>query len=195
MEESKESMPSEHSRVVPIYQVFVSFLISVALGILLAFVYSFLVYYSPFILLNLFLAFMFGLFVGSSTGFILDTRKVRNPVVYFVVVPVVVLVALYCSWAILMWLEVDEIWRFEGEKREPIGLLGLILDPAIVWWHMIQTDKVIAIALRGKTLFDAPIWIGHVIEAVVVFVIGLSGLSFIGGISEQKPKKEGNLPQ
>ena len=145
-------------------------------------------------LINLFLAFMFGGFVGASTGFSLKKWKVPNSVAYFVIIPVVVFVAFYCSWAIFLWLKSEWFWH-QGENSGKIGLLGLLLNPSLVWWGIQQNaNELRAIAFRGKTITSMTLWIGDVIEAVVI--LGTGFLSGMAAYSADEPQQtESNPPK
>lgn len=139
---------------------------SITAAVLLSFIYAYLVYYLPFVYLNFICTIGFAVIVGSVTGVLLETGKVRNSFVATFAGFFVSLVALYCAWAV--W-----VYALLSSSQEPVALLDVFTNPFALWETILFINQVGAWSFKGSTPTGAALWV----------VWGIEAAAIIGGIN------------
>jgi len=156
-------------------------LASLTLIPLLALAYTYLVWYIPFIYLNILLTAGFGFGVALSITFlVIHLGKVRNPMVAALFAVLGGLVAMYINWAI--WIDLV-INAGESYGNSRIGITAsnveltqvwdLLLNPGLMKEFAGRINEVGTWGLRSSTVSGTFLSIIWVIEALIVIVISV----------------------
>ena len=169
----------KHSGKVGISSILFFSLCSLVILPILALIYTYLVWYIPFIYINFIITAGFGVAVGIAINyFVVNLGKVRNPFVSAVFGIVGGLIALYFSWSI--WVDlVLNVGESYGNSRIGITtsnihlsqVLSLILSPELVASLAGEINQYGTWGIRSAPvsgLFLSIIWL---IEALIVVVI------------------------
>lgn len=152
----------QHSGAAPPGGVLLTLVGGLIVGVVLGSIYGFLIYWSPFVYINAFITFGFGLGLAMTVGSIAKFGKLRNATVITVLALMVAVVAYCVHWSV--W--VDRLMEGAG------------LTPAETW-SMIPTINALGPwAIFGWTPTGVALWGIWGIEALVI--VGLGTISAHG---------------
>jgi hypothetical protein len=143
-------------------------------GLLLAYAYSYLIAYIPFIYLNFLITIGYAVLLGTCTGFLLRFGKVRNNWVCAAVALVVAAASLYLAWAV--WLSVM-LWKADLS----VSVMDLAQQPGFVWELVQEINKTGAWTIgslhagQGIAVSGVVLWLVWVAEALIVLVGSVIG--------------------
>ena len=132
-------------------------------GAVLAFAYTYIIYYVPFIYLNFLCTIGFAAALGFTVGFIMRWGKVRNPAYGACFSFLVGAAALYISWAV--WLAV-----LLTTDEEPLSALMIVQHPLLMWETIVRVNEVGAWKMYGSTVSGFALWAVWLIEALVILI-------------------------
>ena len=154
-------------------------LMCIAILPLLALVYSYAIWYIPFVYLNFIVAAAFGLLTGLALGYVvIDKGKVRNSGMGILLGLAGGAVALYLHWAIWLDLVINSGESY-GSSRIRITLsnislpetLALILSPSAMFELIGLVNESGTWSIRRRTVSGWMLSAVWVIEAVVVLAM------------------------
>jgi hypothetical protein len=142
-------------------------------GAVLAFAYSYLITYIPFVYLNFLCTIGYALVLGAVTGHLMRVGKMRNSVVGGSLGLIVALVSYYFSWAV--WLSIT----VSGSDLS-VSSVELAAQPGALWRVMqaVNENGAWSVGLglsailsgRGGMVSGVALWVVWVIEALIVLV-------------------------
>ena len=163
---------------------------------ILALLYTYLVWYIPFIYINFFITAGFGFGAGIMISyFSIKLGKVRNPKVAAILGLLGGLIALYFSWVI--WVDlVFNIGESYGTDRIGITtsnvkfkeLLELAFQPGFLFDTILEINKVGTWGIRTATVSGTLLFVFWFIEALIILVIA----TILPYFSSKKPFCEFN---
>lgn len=105
----QQSTHYKHSGVAPVGGILLTLTGGLVAASLLGALYGFLIFWSPFVYINLFITFGFGVILGTAAGGLAKLGKIRNTGLVSVLALAVALFAYYAHWVV--WTElVTEAW-------------------------------------------------------------------------------------
>lgn len=146
---------------------------------ILALIYTYLIWYIPFIYINLFITIGFSFLIGMAISrFTIKTGKVRNSTIAIIFGLFGGLLALYFSWAIWVDLVINAGESYGGSR---IGITAsnikflqvfeLAFDPETLVGLISKINEVGTWGLRSTTVSGTFLTIIWVIEILIVIVI------------------------
>jgi len=148
---------------------------------ILAVLYTYLVWYIPFIYINFFITAGFGFGVGIVIQYlVINIGKVRNPNLAVIFGVLGSLIAMYFSWAIWVDLVVNAGESY-GNSRigittsniKIVQVLELALNPNTLLELIVEINKVGTWGLRSATISGMFLTIIWLIEFLIVMVISI----------------------
>jgi len=149
----------------------------------LAFVYAYIIVYSPLVYINLLVTLGFGALLGYACAKLLKQKKVRSDRVAVGIAFLVTTVAYYYSWVVWMWALFR---RADGEIPGFPEFVGMLLQPWVVWDLMtrINAEGVWTIGRGSKDpVSGIALTIVWVIEAAIIY--GLALFAAYGAMDEE----------
>lgn len=146
---------------------------------ILALVYTYLVWYIPFVYINLFITIGFGFTIGFAISFLaIKFGKVRNSTIALTLGLIGGLIALYFSWAIWVDLVINAGENY-GNSRIGITasstrfsqLFRLVLNPKILMEIIAEINSIGTWGIGSSTVSGVFLTIIWVIEALIIIVI------------------------
>lgn len=136
-----------------------------AAGAVLAFAYSYLVYYIPIIYLNLLCVAGFAALLGFAPGYLMHVCKVRNTAAGVGIAIIPVLASFYLSWAV--WVSI-----IVSNDEASISALALAAQPLLLWELIAKINEVGAWTLfkSSTPVSGLALWVVWAIEAGVVLI-------------------------
>lgn len=136
-----------------------------AAGAVLAFVYSYLVYYIPLVYLNALCVIGFAALLGMVPGYLMHACKVRNTAAGVGIALVPVLISFYLSWAV--WVSI-----VVSNDEAGVSALGLAAQPLLLWELIARINEVGAWTLfRSSTpVSGIALWVVWAVEAAIVLI-------------------------
>lgn len=161
---------------------FIYFIISTLIAFpIIALIYTYLVWYIPFVYINFFITAGFGFLVGVTISQLsIKVGKVRNPKIAFILGLVGGLIALYFSWVI--WIDlVINAGESYGTSRigittsniKLLQVFQLALHPQAVFDLIAKINEVGTWGIRGGTVSGIFLSVFWVIEALIVIVLSV----------------------
>ncbi|MBI4409826.1 MAG: hypothetical protein HY561_08975, partial [Gemmatimonadetes bacterium] len=141
-------------------------LVGAAIAIPLAFIYSYLILYIPFIYLNALFTLGFGIALGVTAFGMLKWRRIRNLKVGTAIAFLVTAAGFYLSWAV--W-----IYALFNRSDVDVALWPIVADPTGLWGVIQSVNEVGAWRFRSYTPTGAVLWGVWAIEAGLIFGIGV----------------------
>ncbi len=173
----------QHSGKAPIGGVLLTLVGGVVAGVLLGAIYGFLIYWSPFVYINAFITFGFGVVLATVVGSLGKLGKLRNVAVLTVIALLTAVLAYFVHWVV--WVE-----RMTG---------SLLLQPDQMWAFLSTVNALGPWSIFGWTPTGAALWGIWGIEALVIIGLGTvsaHGLIDIPYCEETKQwTKESILPE
>lgn len=146
----------QHSGKAPIGGVLLTLIGGVIAGVLLGAIYGFLIFWSPFVYINAFITFGFGVALATVVGSLGKLGKLRNVAMLSVVALLVAILAYFVHWVV--WVE-----RMTGT---------LLLQPDQMWAFLSTVNVLGPWSIFGWTPTGAALWGIWGIEALVIAGIG-----------------------
>jgi phage FluMu protein Com len=132
-------------------------------GIVLAFVYSYLVYYIPIVYLNVLCTLGYAAGLGFGAALIMRWGKVRNTAAATGLALLPTLASYYVSWAVWVSLIVSS-------DEQSVSALELARQPALLLELIVRINEVGAWTMFKATFAGIPLWIVWGIEALIILV-------------------------
>jgi hypothetical protein len=143
-------------------------------GLVLAFFYSYIISYIPFVYLNFLCTIGYSVLLGFIIGSLMRWGKVRNRWVGVLVAIIVAAVSLYFSWAI--WVSV-----LLGKANINVSALELAQQPGLLWDTISRINEVGAWKIRGLTVSGGFLWFIWIVEAAII--LGGTTIAAVGVLS------------
>ena len=160
----QQSLFYEHSGKAPVLGILMTLVGGSVIGAILGALYGLLIYYIPFIYINAFITFGFGVGLAMLVGALGVVGKIRNVGVITVVALIVALVAYITHWVV--WVErMTEIRTVNGAE---------------LWEYIVAINTVGPWSIFGWTPSGTSLWAIWGVEAIVI--VGLGTVSARGGI-------------
>ncbi|WP_234859519.1 hypothetical protein [Aquimarina aquimarini] len=149
---------------------------------ILALIYSYCIWYIPFVYINLFITIGFGIGTGLIIrSFAVKIGKVRNPTIGFLLGAIGGCIALYFNWAIWVDLAINSGESY-GNSRigitvsniEFLQVFSLIAQPGLLLELIKEIGEYGTWGIRGATVSGVFLYIIWAIEALIV--IGISAI-------------------
>ncbi len=144
----------KHSGIVNPIGLFLIPIIGIPCGVILSCIYSYAIFYIPFIYLNFFITLFFGIFLGFILRKIAIIGKVRNTSLLMITGLIVGSIALYCSW--ITW-----IYAFTEHAYYTV-------DPSDMWLVISKTAELGAWTIFGWTPTGWALYLIWGIEALMI---------------------------
>jgi hypothetical protein len=137
-----------------------------------AFVYAYVILYSPIIYLNILLMVGFGVTMGYLCASMLKQKKVRSDAVAVAITLLVTAIGYYFSWSV--W-----VWALARRGDAGVGfsaLLGLTFLPNVLWEAVraINAEGVWTIGHSGSAVSGVALWIVWACELAAIFGFSVS---------------------
>lgn len=159
-----QSTHYQHSGKAPLGGVLLTLMGGITGGVILGAVYGFLIYWSPFVYVNAFITFGFGVGLAALVGALGAVGKIRNTTVVTVVALIVALAAYYAHWVV--WAE-----RMTETRT---------YAPAELWQFISAIAAMGPWAIFDWTPTGTALWLIWGVEALAI--VGLTTISAHGGI-------------
>jgi hypothetical protein len=143
-------------------------------ALVLALVYTYAVWYIPFVYINFFLCLGFGLVLGAVLAMLVRAGKLRNPAAVGALALLVGLVAVYLEWGVFLTLLFNSETTGTGTAADTSTSFSLklftdiITHPGAMWLAMRKVNETGTWSLKGSTpsgVFLGVIW---VVEALII---------------------------
>lgn len=141
--------------------ILVSLLGGAAAALVLGFVYAYVILYCPFVYINFFATLFYGAAVGFVAASLLKRQHARNGGVAVAVGLGLGLLAIWAQW--VAW-----IFALLGQSDLERDLLGLALNPGILWEVIREVNNVGAWTLKGSTPTGGFLWAIWAVEALML---------------------------
>jgi hypothetical protein len=161
---------------------FLLFILTSVIAIpVLALAYTYLIWYIPFIYINLFITAGFGFAVGMAISHLaVKTGKVRNSTIAIIFGFLGGLFALYFSWAIWVDLVINAGESY-GNSRigittsniEFLQVFGLVLQPDTLFNFISEINKTGTWGIRGGTVSGTFLTIIWIIELLIILILSI----------------------
>jgi hypothetical protein len=138
-----------------------------------AFVYAYIILYSPLVYINLLVTLGFGAIVGYACATLLKRKKVRSDAVAVGIAFLVTSVAYYYSWVAWIWALLR---RNEGEIPGFADFIFLLFQPWLVWNMLgeINAQGVWTIGRSGKDpVSGIALTLVWLVEAAIIYGLAL----------------------
>ena len=152
----------KHSGKAPVGGMLLTLVGGLIAGLVLSVIYSFLIFWIPFVYINFFVTFGFGLLIGVAVGSIAKFGKIRNTGVVAMLALGVAIIAYYAHW--VAWIE------FAADTR--------ITEPGALWQFLSTLATLGAWSIFGWTPTGFAMWAIWGVEAVMI--VGLGTFSAMG---------------
>jgi hypothetical protein len=146
----------KHSGKAPFVGVFLTLIIGLIAGVILGVIYGFLIYWSPFVYVNAFITFGFGIGLAILVGTAAKMGKVRNSTVVTVLALLVALVAYVAHWS---------VWIGRMAEMESVA-------PGDIWALVNVINTLGPWSIFNWTPTGFALWAIWGIEALVIVGIG-----------------------
>ncbi len=145
-----------HSGAAPLGGVILTLVAGSIAGVLIGALYGLLIYWIPFIYINAFIAFGFGILMATIVGNLGKYGKIRNDLVISIVAFVATVFAYYAHW--IVWI---------GSNTEIYTL-----EPAINWQIAVEIAAIGPWSIFGWTPTGWALWTIWGIEATLIVGMG-----------------------
>lgn len=150
----------EHSGKAPLGGILLTLIVGIVVGVALGATYGFLIYWSPFIYINLFITFGFAVGLAVAVGTAARQGKIRNSTVVTVLALLITLLAYYVHWSV--WIS----------RIMEAAILESILMPSDMWAMVSAVNMFGPWSVFGWTPAGFALWAIWGIEAIAIFGIG-----------------------
>ena len=150
----------EHSGKAPLGGILLTLIVGTVGGVVLGATYGFLIYWSPFIYINLFITFGLAVGLAIAVGTAAKRGKIRNSTVVTVLALLITLLAYYVHWSV--WIS----------RMMEAAMLDSILAPSEMWGMVSAVNLFGPWSVFGWTPTGFALWAIWGIEAVAIFGIG-----------------------
>ena len=151
-----------HSGKAPLFGLLLTLVGGLAAGVVLGMIYGFLIFWSPFVYINAFITFGFGIGLAVCVGTLAKVGKIRNAQMLTIIALVVALAAYYVHWSV--WV---------GRMTE-----ASFTAPDQVWAFVSVINALGPWSIFGWTPTGGALWTIWGIEAIVI--VGLGTISAHG---------------
>ncbi|MDX1516380.1 MAG: hypothetical protein R3288_06040 [Woeseiaceae bacterium] len=149
----------QHSGKMPLGGLLLTMIGGAAAALLLAVIYGFLIFWSPFVYINFFITLGFGVGLGMAVGGLAKLGKLRNPGGVAVVALLISGAAYYGHWVVWLNRATDAV----------------IAEPALVWQSLTLINAMGPWSIFGWTPSGWSLWAIWGIEALMIVGIGALG--------------------
>ncbi len=158
----------QHSGKAPAAGILITLTGGLIAGVVLGLIYGFLIYWSPFVYINAFVTFGFGVAIAGVVGALGVAGKIRNVAILSAIALVVSLVGYYVHWAV--WVA-----RFTATD-----IVSVATSPGPLWEVVVSVNALGPWSIFGWTPAGVALWIIWGIEAFVI--VGFGTMSARGWI-------------
>jgi hypothetical protein len=148
---------------VPLVGALGGLLVGLLAGVVLAFAYSYLVYYIPIIYLNFLCTIGYAAGLGLAVGGVMRLGKVRNGAASAGITVVAAFVSYYLSWAVWVSIVVST-----GDSS--VSALELAGQPLLLWELILKINEHGAWSLFKTEVTGFALWLIWGIEALIILI-------------------------